>query len=462
MAFEFPPTFKFGVADADLQVIGEASTRTNEDSAETMWHHFAETSGKCFQNESADQGVDRYNLWRQDLELMVSMGVKHYRTSVSMSRMLKEDGSINGKAVNWYRTYFSALKAKGIKVYATLYHWELPRYLHDKGGWRNRRTIDTFVKHSLAVQQELGDLIEEYFILNEPWCSSLLSYHLGIHAPGEKSLRGGLEAAHHLLLAQGVVLAELSSKQPDAKIGTVLNTQPAYAATSSADDIKAASYADGYFNGWFFDPMFLGKYPDHMLELFGAQVPAFGRGDLETMRIGSRLHALGVNYYCGDTVCFDASEERKYKTTPFNDRPKNDLGWPVYIPPHFPEGLYDMLSQLYYSYRSYGLPKMYVTENGMAEKSSPVDPSASVVNDDRRVAYFKGHLEQLHKAMTRGIPVEGYFLWTLMDNYEWAEGYRPESCFGIVHVDRKTMKRTRKKSSHFYERVLREGVIPEA
>jgi beta-glucosidase len=462
MESRFPSTFAFGVADADLQVIGESLAREGEQSCETMWHHFAENSGKCHQSQTPGEGVNRYHLWREDLELMASMGVKHYRTSVSMSRILKEDGTINGKAVLWYRNYFSALRDRGIKVYATLYHWELPQYLHAQGGWKNRRTIDTFVKHSLAVQQELGDLIEEYFILNEPWCSSLLSYHLGIHAPGEKNLRSALEAAHHLLLAQGVVAAELSAKQPGAKIGTVINTQPSYAATTSAADAKAARLADGYFNSWFLDPMFLGVYPEHMLELYEHHMPSVGRGDLETMRVGGRLHALGINYYAGDTVCFDASEERNYKSVVFENRPKNDLGWPVYVPPNYPEGLYDMLSQIYYSYRAHGLPKLYITENGMAEKTGPETASSTVVNDDRRVAYFRAHLEQVHKAIRRGIPVEAYFLWTLMDNYEWAEGYRPESCFGIVHVDRKTMKRTRKKSSHFYERVLREGLIPEA
>jgi len=460
MGFEFPTSFRFGVADADLQVIGEFKARAQEASTETMWQHFADHSGKCFQNQGPAQGVERYSLWRQDLELMASMGVKHYRTSVSMSRMLHEDGSINKKAVAWYREYYSALKNSGIKVYATLYHWELPQHLSEQGGWKNRRTIDVFIKHALAVQQELGDLIEEYFILNEPWCSAMLGHHLGIHAPGERDLTGALAAAHHLLLAQGVVLAEMSAKDPQAKIGTVLNTQPSYAATTSKADIRAAQYADGYFNSWFLDPMFLGEYPAPMLELYGTAVPSFGRGDLEVMRVGPRLHALGINYYSGDTVAFDASEERKYRTVPAPDCLRNDLNWPIYLPPHFPEGLYDMLSQIYFSYRAHGLPKIYITENGMAEKSSAPEAGASVVNDDRRVAYFRGHLEQLHKAVRRGIPVEAYLLWTLMDNYEWAEGYRPESCFGIVHVDRATLKRTRKKSSHFYERVLREGAIP--
>jgi beta-glucosidase len=199
-----------------------------------------------------------------------------------------------------------------------------------------------------------------------------------------------------------------------------------------------------------------------MLEIYGPHMPNVGRGDLETIKVGSRLHALGINYYAGDTVQFDDSEERKYKSVAFEGRPKNDLGWPIYVPPHYPEGLYDMLGQIYFSYRSHGLPKLYITENGMAEKSGPENSSSTIVSDDRRVAYYRAHLEQVLKAICRGIPIEAYFLWTLMDNYEWAEGYRPESCFGIVHVDRKTMKRTRKKSSHFYERVLREGSIPEA
>lgn len=461
MIYRFNSEFRFGVADADLQVIGEAHTQAQEDSAESMWMHFAKHSGKCHNNASPAEGVERFHRWREDLALMQGMGVRHYRTSVSMARTLHPDGSPNKKGIEWYRTYYSALRQAGIAVYATLYHWELPQYLNAQGGWKNRRTIDALLRHAIVVHEELGDLIEEFFVLNEPWCSSMLSYHLGIHAPGEKSIEGALRAAHHLLLGQGAVIAELTARNPAVKIGTVLNTQPAYAASNKPEDIQAARRADAYFNAWFFDPIYLGKYPEVLLEHFGDKVPQAGRGDMELMRVGPRLHALGVNYYCGDTVQADSTDDRGYRTVPFPNRLKNDLNWPVYSPPDYPEGFYDMLTQLHFSYREHGLRRMYVTENGFAQHT-PWDGKSEVVDDDRRCRYFADHLRQLHKAISRGVPVEAYFLWTLMDNYEWAEGYRPESCFGIVHVDRKSMMRIKKQSALFYERVLRSNELNAA
>jgi beta-glucosidase len=451
---QFSPEFRFGVADADLQVIGERNTIEHEGSAETMWHHFARRSQKCHNRESPAEGVDRYHLWRSDIALILELGIRDYRTSVSMSRVLHSDGSINKKAIEWYRQYFQALREAGVRIYVTLYHWELPQYLHEIGGWKNRRTTEVFLQHALAVYEELGDLIEEYFVLNEPWCSSLLSYHLGIHAPGETDLQGALLAAHHLLIAQGMVVSELSARDPHLKIGTVLNTETAYAASTSPVDIAAAGRANGYFNTWFFDPIFLGRYPENMLEWYGAKAPSAGPRDMDLIRVGSRLHALGVNFYAGTTVIFDEQDERGYRAVSYPDRPKNDLNWPVYVPPTYPEAFYDILTQVYFSYRSHGLKRMYVTENGFAQ-SSPWDGSSLIVEDGRRVEYFRDHLRQLHKAITRGIPVDGYFLWTLMDNYEWAEGYRPESCFGIYHVDRKTLRRVKKRSAVFYEQIVR-------
>jgi beta-glucosidase len=250
----FSHSFKFGVADADLQVIGEDNTLREEQSEKTMWYHFAETSGKCFNNETPGPGIDRFHRWKEDIDLMKKMGVRHYRTSVSMSRILKKNGDVNITAISWYKNYFQALKKAGITIYATLYHWELPLYLHETGGWKNPKTIDVFVRHATTVAKELGEYIDEYFILNEPWCASLLSYHLGIHAPGEKSLASGLAAAHHLLLAQGRTFAALKAISSTAKVSTVVNTETSYAYSTDPKDMLAAARSDGYFNRWFLDP----------------------------------------------------------------------------------------------------------------------------------------------------------------------------------------------------------------
>lgn len=453
----FPNSFRFGVADADLQVIGEDNTLTLESSEKTMWYDFAEHSGKCHANESPAIGINRYAKWPDDIELMKQLGVKHYRTSISMSRILKQDGTVNTKAVDWYSRYFKALQQAGITIYATLYHWELPLYLHEQGGWKNPRTIDVFVNHAATVVRELGQYIDEYFILNEPWCASLLSYHLGIHAPGETSLSSGLLAAHHLLLAQGRAYNAMRLVAPQAKISTVVNTETAYPYSNDTADLLAATRSDGYFNRWFLDPLFLGTYPADMVELYGDAMPTVTPGDLQEMNIGRRLHALGVNYYCGRVIQHDDTAQLGYKAVLLPNGPTNDLGWPICVPPVYPEGFYDILTQIQRSYVGHGLPQLYITENGMALRST-ID-STKRVEDDRRISYYKEHLMQVHKAIEDGVQVSAYFAWTLMDNYEWAEGYRPESCFGMVHVNRDTLERTPKQSALWYKTVMQSNAL---
>jgi beta-glucosidase len=448
--FKFPRDFNFGVADADLQVIGEKHCREEEESCETMWHHFALNSGKCHKNETPDEGVDRYHRYPEDVGIMQKMGIRHYRTSISMSRVLKQDGTVNAKAITWYQNYFKALNKAGIKIYATLYHWELPQYLNAQGGWTNPKIIDRFVAHARAVVKNLGEFIDEYFILNEPWCASMLSYHLGAHAPGETNLASALQAAHNLLLTQGLAFKEMKSISKDLKIGTAFNVETAYAASSNKDDVAAAQRSDGYFNRWFLDPLFVGKYPEDMLEWYGKSVPKINPKDMEIIKIGDKLSTLGINYYCGRIVKSSPDGDMKYAQAFNPNGLKNDLGWPVCIPPHYPEGFTDILEQVWFSYRNFGLKKIYITENGMAVRES---------DDTRRIKYYQAHLKQIYKTITRGVPVKAFFAWTLMDNYEWAEGYRPDSCFGMVNIDRKTLERTWKKSAFWYKNIVNSGRI---
>lgn len=460
MDVKFPRNFKFGVADADLQVIGEDNTRKYEGSEPTMWNYFARSSGKCYKNQTPGTGVDRYHRWKEDIEIMKKMGVKQYRTSISMSRILKKNGEINAKAIAWYTQYFKSLKKAGITIYATLYHWELPQHLNAQGGWTNRKTIEYFEKHSTAVANNLGEFIDEYFILNELWVCTMLGYYQGVHAPGEKSLKKALLAAHNILLAQGLVTKKLLNISPELKVSTSYSVIPAYSASEKKEDMAAASYADGYFNSWFSDPLYLGEYPKHMVELFDKDMPSFSKEDMKTIKVGDRLHALGLNYYRGYIASYNPKERLLFQETKRNKGLTNDLGWPIYLPPNYPEGLYDIINQFYYSYKNFGLKSIYITENGMAQKT-PWDGKTKVINDDRRVAYLKEHIKQVHKAIAQGIPVDAYFAWTLMDNYEWAEGYRPESCFGLIHVDRKTMKRVWKKSAYWYKKLMNSNSLPE-
>jgi len=457
-AFQFPPHFIFGVADADLQVIGEAACLQNEKAQPTMWSSFA-AHGRTWNSDSPREGIDRYHRWREDADLMVQLGVRDYRTSVSMSRLLHEDGTVNKRSVEWYRAYWSYLKSQGVSIYATLYHWELPERLAERGGWLSRDSISTFVRHAITVQEYLGDLIDQYFTLNEPWCSTMLSYHQGKHAPGHTSLRDALLAAHNILIASGLAMRELLSKDSTLKVGVVLNSQAHYAASTDEADLRAQRIADCYFNRWLSDPIFLGRYPEEILPVFEDYLPSIGLEDMEIIRVGDLMYSLGVNNYCGEIVRADPAIDVGYSSVKVAGGPENDLGWPIFEPPAYPAGLYDILLQFYHSYRGHGLKRVYITENGIALRSD-FDDEGRLLPDTRRVSYYRNHLQQVYDAKLAGVPIEGYFAWTFMDNYEWAEGYRPEGCFGLVHVDRETLRRTPKESLRWFSQVMATGRAP--
>lgn len=454
MIYTFPRNFGFGVSDSDLQVIGEDFTQRLEGSEPTMWEHFAKTSGRVFRSQTPGEGIDRYDKWLDDIELMKKIGLKEYRTSVSMSRVLHKDGSINMAAIEWYSRYFRHLRESGIAIYATLYHWELPYFLQERGGWLNHETTKWFLKHVTAVYNNLGEFIEEYFILNEPWCSSMVAYFYGEHAPGEQNLSHALQVAHNLLLAQGLAYKTLRKLDPNAKVSTAAFVRPAYPLTRTEQDIRASKYLDGFINRWFFDPIYLGKYPEDMVELYRESMPSYTLEDMKTIQIGKGLHSLGINYYRGSLAKYDAQNVLHFSTAENPRGEKNDINEPIYLPPHYPEGLYDILDELYTMYKDDGLGRIYVTENGVA-LNTPWDGKSEVVEDERRIHFLKGHLQQIIKAIDHGIPVEKFFVWTLMDNYEWSEGYRPEASFGLIHIERPTLQRVWKKSALFYNELIR-------
>ena len=458
-----PPDFKFGVADSDLQVIGEDYTLAEEGSEPTMWKRFTEERGI----PTPGVGIDRYHRWSEDIAHLKRMGVRNYRTSVSMSRTLGRDGEVNPRAIEWYKRYFGTLRENGIAIYAALYHWELPQYLSEGGGWTRRETALAFQRHAQVVAEQLGEFIEEYFILNEPWCSSMLSYYEGIHAPGNlhrddrDNLKAAILAAHHLMLGQGLAYNAVREVNPNAKVSTVLNFEPSYATTASPEDALAARIRDGYYNAWFLDVTFLGRYPEHMVELYGQDAMPLGyESDLETIKVGEKLHALGVNYYRGSLYRAAGGALRSEQVL-IEGAPRNSLEWPIFRPPYYAEGLYDILQQVYFGYRSHGLRRLYLSENGMA-LTTPWDGKADVIDDEPRVSYFRENVRQLHKALLRGIPVEGYFAWTLMDNFEWSEGYRPESAFGMIHVDRDSLQRVWKQSALWYSKLIKTHDVGEA
>ena len=448
----FPESFRFGVADADLQVMGERHCIEGEKSEPSLWVQFAQQSGKVWNDEPPLECIDRYHRWKEDLEILRQLGTKHYRTSVSMCRTMRRDGSVNEEAIAWYRAYFEALKRSGFSLYVTIYHWELPLWLHEQGGWKNRAIVDHLVRHALIVQERLGDLIDEYFILNEPFQFTWLSYHLGEHAPGETDLRGALLTVHHALLAQGEVFRALKQKDSSLKLGTVCNSRPFYALTTDPADLEARTLAEEYQTRIFLDPVFRGVYPEYLRAKLKDVWPEEKPGDLESMKIGDGLHAFGLNFYRGMVIAADPTHDVGFREIQYPQGVKNGLGWPVYLPPTYPEGLYDLLRELWHRYGSLGMQRIYISENGTCWDEKP--GADGKVHDDFRIFYVREHLRQAQKAMLAGVPLEGYFLWTLMDNYEWDMGFKPGSNFGIVHVDRATMRRTPKDSFHWYRDLI--------
>lgn len=446
----FPNSFILGVGDADLQAVGEDYPRIYEHAEQSMWDFFAREKGIT----PPGVGVDRYHRWKEDINMMSQMGVRNYRTSVSMARLLKKNGQVNKDALNWYRMYFKELTNAGIKIYVTLYHWELPQYLNEVGGWTSKKAVDHLLLHSQSVVQHLGEYIDEYFILNEPWCSSMISYFLGVHAPGEKSLKKALSAAHNLLLAQGYTVNELLRENKKLKLSTVINVEPSYSFSLNKEDLKATSISNGYLNRWFSDPLFFGEYPAEMVEFYGKNMPAIESEDMKVIKVGSLLNSLGINFYHGNLIKYDSATPLKFKHVIRRNDLTNGLHKVITIPPNYPESLSDTISEVYFSYKNFGLKRIYITENGTA-LNTPLQRGKKIINDSERVFYLQKHLKQIHDLLSRNIPVEGYFTWTLMDNFEWAEGYKPESAFGLIHVDRKTMKRTWKKSAYWYKNLIK-------
>lgn len=446
-----PDDFFFGIADADLQVISEDQSRMYENSVETMWMRYCVDKGM----DTPGVGIDRYSHWSHDADLMRDLGVRDYRTSISMSRILTESGNENVKALQWYEQYFSRLRSYGIRIYATLYHWELPQYLYAQGGWRSGKTTELFVKHAQLVQKHLGQYIEEYFILNEPRCSSLVAHYLGDHAPGERNLAVALEVAHRLLYAQAEVADQLVKADPTIKLSTALNLGPRYAKDLNQPNIDAAKLLDEHKNGWFLDPVFLGTYPEALSRVYGdAMKPQF-HDEAKYLKISDKLYSLGVNYYRGD-IAFATDNELGFDKMLNPKGETSDLGWGLFWEPHYRNGLYDILNQTYAKYHLHGLNRMYVTENGTA-----VDTTHNQLNDEKRIRYMKKHLAMIMNAKKLGVPVHGYFPWTFMDNFEWAEGYRNDSSFGMVYVDRKSMKRMPKKSYYWYQSLIENRVLDD-
>ncbi|MCJ0811032.1 GH1 family beta-glucosidase [Vibrio vulnificus] len=425
--------FLFGVATSSYQIEGGAQLGGRTPS---IWDTFCNQPGAVDNMDNGDVACDHFHLWQQDIELIQGLGVDAYRLSMAWPRILPKDGQVNQQGLEFYERIIDECHARGLKVFVTLYHWDLPQYLEDKGGWLNRETAYKFAEYAEVVSGYFGNKIDSYATLNEPFCSAYLGYRWGIHAPGKKGEREGFLSAHHLMLAHGLAMPIMRKNAPQSMHGCVFNATPAY--PYSEQDVAAAEYSDAEGFHWFIDPVLKGEYPQSVLERQAHNMPMILDGDLDIIR--GDLDFIGINFYTRCVVRFDADGE--LESMPQSDAEHTYIGWEIY-----PQALTDLLLRLKQRYPN--LPPVYITENGAAGEDACINGE---VNDEQRVRYFQSHLLALDEAIRAGVNVQGYFAWSLMDNFEWAYGYKQR--FGIVHVDYATQKRTLKQSAIAYRNTL--------
>jgi beta-glucosidase len=423
--------FIYGVATASFQIEGGANNRLP-----CIWDTFCDTPNKVIDNSNGLMACDHINLWQQDIELINSLGVDAYRLSISWPRVVTKSGELNHDGVNFYLDLLNELKSKNIKAFVTLYHWDLPQHLEDNGGWLNRETAYKFRDYVELISQVFGDLVYSYATLNEPFCSSFLGYEVGIHAPGKVGQGYGRKAAHHLLLAHGLAMEVLTKNSPKSQNGIVLNFTPCYPESESLADKAASNFADDYFNQWYIKPIMDGKYPDIINRLPIENRPEILQGDMEI--ISQPIDFLGINFY---TRAIYRADDQEHFIQIDPPEPRTDIGWEIY-----PKAFSELLVSLN---EKYALPPIYITENGAAIADKIID---NKVDDLDRIDYYQKHLNTVNDAIEQGVIVKGYFAWSLMDNFEWAEGYSKR--FGIVYVDYDTQIRTVKASGHAYKTLI--------
>lgn len=426
-------SFIYGTATSSFQIEGDIDNRL-----ECIWDRFCQRPDAIADSSNGDVACDHINRWEEDLEILLDLNVDAYRFSISWPRVITRDGELNPLGVAFYKTLIAALNAKNIKPFVTLYHWDLPQYLEDAGGWLNRQTAYEFANYVDKISSALGERVFSYATFNEPFCSAYLGYEIGVHAPGKTGMHNGRTAAHHILLAHGLAMKVLRKNVPNSEAGIVLNFTPCYANSDSVEDELAAHKADEYINQWYMQPVMEGAYPDVIDDLPASDRPPIASGDMEI--ICQPLDFLGINFYTRLHYSAPKAPGSLYHEHAHRG-PITDIGWEIY-----PNALYELLTSLN---KRYTLPPIFITENGAAMADELVDGQ---VNDSDRVKYYNDHINMVNNAVKDGVEVSGYFAWSLLDNFEWAEGY--EKRFGLVYVDFSTQKRTLKKSANAYKALL--------
>jgi beta-glucosidase len=437
----FPAGFVWGAATSAYQVEGSPLA---DGAGPSIWHRFSHTPGKVARDETGDLACDHYRRYREDVALMARLGLDSYRFSISWSRVLPEGrGPLNRAGMDFYSRLVDELLAREIRPNATLYHWDLPAALDDRGGWVNPDIAGWFADYAERVFRRLGDRVPMWATLNEPWVVVDAGYLHGVHAPGHRSAFEATRAAHNLLRAHGTAVQAYRA-HCSGQIGIVVNLEPKVPASARSADAEAARRADAYMNRFYLDPVLRGGYPDELAGIFGDAWPEFADDDMLLIR--QPLDFVGINFYKRGVTRHDPSAwPVGASLEPQPQNPFTILGpdWEVY-----PPALTDVL--LWFRDR-YGSTPVYITENGAAFYDPP-RPVNGTIDDPLREDYLRQHLRALHAAISEGVDVRGYYAWSLLDNFEWSAGYHPR--FGIVHVDFETLERTPKRSAHFYSRVI--------
>jgi beta-glucosidase len=438
-AYHFPEAFVWGVATSAYQIEGAWDA---DGKGESIWDRFSHQPGNIEDGSTGDIACDHYHHWPEDIAIMRDLGVSAYRFSINWPRVFPAGrGTVNPAGLAFYDQLIDGLLEAGITPFPTLYHWNLPQALQDEGGWPARSTAAAFAEYADVVTRALGDRVTTWTTFNEPQVSAYVGYQEGRHAPGHTSQAEMIAAAHHLLLAHGLAMPIIRQNVADAQVGIVLNMIPAYPASPSAADREAARLTDGQINRWYLDPLAGRGYPADMVAHYGWDRADIAAGDMEA--IGAPLDFLGVNYYTRIIARSSATPETQNapRALTANDE-HTEMGWEVY-----PEGLYETLCRLHFEYR---FPAIYITENGAAYPDE--QRADGRIDDQDRIRYLDAHFAQAHRALEAGVPLAGYFAWSLLDNFEWAFGYTKR--FGIVEVDFETLQRTPKASAEWYRNVI--------
>jgi beta-glucosidase len=435
----FPPHFVWGAATAAYQIEGAVQ---EDGRGESIWDRFTATPSKVRNDESGAIACDHYHRYKEDVALMAELGLRAYRFSIAWPRILPTGrGPVNDKGLDFYDRLVDELLDHGIEPYATLYHWDLPQILEDEGGWVNRDTVEAFADYTGIVVRRLGDRVHNWITQNEPQVVSWMGYGWGKHAPGRTGQSNAIAAAHHVLLAHGRATEVIRRESPGAQVGITLNMTPIYPASDRAEDVAAARLVDGTGNRWFADPVFRGEYPADILELYAEHAPPIRDGDMRT--ISTPIDFLGLNNYSRNVVRADPASGRPTHVR-VEEAEYTDMDWEVY-----PQGLRDLLVRVH---RDYAPKRIYVTENGSSFRDVRMHDGS--VQDPERQRYLEGYLGAASSAIAEGVPLAGYFVWSLLDNFEWAQGYWMR--FGIVYVDYRTLERVPKESARWYSGLIKQ------